>query len=319
MVSKGLVYDIIYNDTLPSLLENGTIQAYNATNGNLRRSFDVPSYISFLDSFQWLSMVGYHLFVSTGVESVFTRYDVRNGSFVDSKKLAGVSQLVYATNDTHGNGIVFIGVYKLDSSGVKAVYSGIQVFGADNFTTIRSFHLPNECLVYTITSFDRWVFGGCSYDAGDFGDLSGNMNAPQDYNIYQYDYYSGTLVKNFTGHTSDVYTLAVFNQTYLYSGSYDGTLRKWDLKSTGKQGFALSSMHLDSFQVLLVSVTNTYLFAMTPVSIYVLDIHTLTTLLTLPNGNGDAMGMIVDEDEGVLYVSYMSGTITKWSMSSCSV
>lgn len=302
LVSGGLIY----------VTDNIGIQVWNATNGN--QVNDISGRIIVRNSVSpTVAVIGYQLYTFFSVlfgvflkppyarYNFFDRLDVRSWSWLNwSPALNGQVFSIYAANSTQGDGLIFVGL--TDNS-------SIAVLGVDNITTIRYLDLPLGCNPASITTFDRWVFGGCH----------GSSNNS---NIYQFDYYSGSMINSFSGNSGNVNTLAIYSVN-LISGSDDGTIRQWNLTAAygGSGNFSpiLTSKSPDRNAVNSIATTpNGNIAGVTSAgTVFVLDATSGQIIKTiLSEQSGTASSVTVDQ-QGIMYVSYTSGTIAKWNTTSC--
>lgn len=252
-------------------LTTGTAKMWNATTGDLVRTFS--GHTSFLTS---IHVQGEHLFTGS-LDYTAKMFDISTGTEIRT--------------------------FQGHSLSVNSVFaSGDHLFTASNDTTAKMWDINTGNLVRTFTYTNAL--------SSVFVSGSNLFTGSSDSTAKMWNIETGALVKTFSGHNDAVMSVFVADsegQTFLFTGSLDNTVNKYDIAAT-------PATPVDSFDNTVtarnVHVVGNHLFTTSGQDAKMFDITTGSLVSTFSGHTSEVTSVFATENH--LYTGCADGTAKKF-------
>jgi mitogen-activated protein kinase organizer 1 len=186
---------------------------------------------------------------------------------------------------------------------VKYSKDGLYCFSGSQDKTIKLWNPSKNLLV---KSYDT-LHSQDVLDVSISSDNSKMISAGGDKQVNYFDVLTGSVVRRFYGHTDRINSLA-FNklETVIVTGSYDCSVRIWDLKATSREPIQILNQAKDSISKVLI-LNDKIITGSVDNCVRMYDIRMGT--LQIDNLESPINGMEISPDEKFLLVSCMNDSI----------
>lgn len=186
---------------------------------------------------------------------------------------------------------------------VKYSKDGLYCFSGSQDKSIKLWN-PSKNLL--IKSYDT-IHSQDVLDVSISSDNSKLISAGGDKQVNHIDILTGNVIRRFYGHTDRINTVSMNKiETVIVSGSYDCSVRIWDLKSTNREPIQVLSQAKDSISKVFV-LNDKIISASVDGCIRIYDIR--MGVIQTDNIESPINGMDISPDEKFLLVSCMDDSI----------